>query len=66
MQVKIVSTRGGMDADTVLTLTAFHLRKIAVINNIGKPIMDIHRGCDEDIQKLARAGIVVEKVPDDQ
>ncbi|OGI74331.1 hypothetical protein A3D42_02490 [Candidatus Nomurabacteria bacterium RIFCSPHIGHO2_02_FULL_41_18] len=61
MRVKILSTRGKMGLDMVLAITTFCLGKVIVINDMSKPFLDIFDGEDEDIQKLAEKGIMVEK-----
>ncbi len=63
MLVKIISAPRGLDLNGIAQLSAVHLAKGIVSDDLEQPVLHIIHGNDEDIRKLfTKARITVERI----
>jgi hypothetical protein len=62
MFVRIKSAPRGLDLYGVTQMAVCYLAKAIFVNDVEKPFLDIENGNDADLAKLAKYGIIAEKV----
>ncbi|MEK7128122.1 MAG: hypothetical protein AAB933_00980 [Patescibacteria group bacterium] len=62
MFVKIKSAPRGMDLDNLVQVSLVHIGKAIVIPDPNSDVLEIKGGDDEDIEKLKKKGITLEKI----